>query len=79
MAVLTPLMRGSALTDCFTDECLLQGMLDFEAATALAQARCGVIPPSAVAAIALHAELKILTFRRWGGMRRWRGIWLSHW
>ncbi|MCU8650699.1 hypothetical protein OEZ66_37655, partial [Escherichia coli] len=31
MAVLTPLMRGSALTDCFTDECLLQGMLDFEA------------------------------------------------
>lgn len=79
MAVLTPLMRGSALTDCFTDECLLQGMLDFEAATALAQARCGVIRHLRSRQFRLHAELKILTFRRWGGMRRWRGIWLSHW
>lgn len=67
MAVLTPLMRGSALTDCFTDECLLQGMLDFEAATALAQAHCGVIPPSAVAAISAACRAENIDVQALGG------------
>ena len=67
MAVLTPLMRGSALTDCFTDECLLQGMLDFEAALALAQAHCGVIPPSAVAAISAACRAENIDVQALGG------------
>lgn len=54
MSVLTPLMRGTALTAVFSDHQLIQGMLDFEAALARAQAACGVIPASAVAPIA-HA------------------------
>ncbi|MCQ4306456.1 3-carboxy-cis,cis-muconate cycloisomerase [Pseudomonas stutzeri] len=42
----------------FSDDGRLQGMLDFEAALARAEARCGVIPPSAVAPIeaACNAE-----------------------
>jgi 3-carboxy-cis,cis-muconate cycloisomerase len=51
MDVLTPLLRGSALTEMFSDANTVQGMLDFEAALARAQARCGVIPESAVTAI----------------------------
>ncbi|HEY2452219.1 MAG TPA: 3-carboxy-cis,cis-muconate cycloisomerase [Scandinavium sp.] len=51
MDVLTPLLRGSALTAILSDENTVQGMLDFEAALARAQARCGVIPESAVTAI----------------------------
>lgn len=51
MDLLTPLLRGSALTAIFSDEQTVQRMLDFEAALARAQARCGVIPPEAVAAI----------------------------
>lgn len=52
MTLLTPLMRGNALTAEFTDMQLLQGMLDFEAALARAQADCAVIPVTAVAPIA---------------------------
>ena len=51
MSLLTPLMRGTALTAEFSDYQRLQGMLDFEAALARAQAACGVIPASAVAPI----------------------------
>lgn len=51
MDVLTPLLRGSALTAMFSDANTVQGMLDFEAALARAEARCGVIPQEAVAAI----------------------------
>ncbi|MTH48387.1 3-carboxy-cis,cis-muconate cycloisomerase [Intestinirhabdus alba] len=52
MTLLTPLMRGSALTAIFSDDRRVQGMLDFEAALAQAQAECGVIPQSAAAPIA---------------------------
>ena len=51
MTLLTPLMRGTALTAEFSDIQLLQGMLDFEAALARAQAACGVIPATAVGPI----------------------------
>ena len=63
MSVLTPLLRTEALTDMFSDERLVQGMLDFEAALATAQARCGVIPNAAVEPItaACRASLIDLT------------------
>ncbi|WP_447864318.1 3-carboxy-cis,cis-muconate cycloisomerase [Kluyvera sichuanensis] len=63
MSVLTPLLRTQALTDMFSDERLVQGMLDFEAALATAQARCGVIPNAAVEPItaACRASLIDLT------------------
>lgn len=58
MTLLTPLTRGTALTAEFSDLSLLQGMLDFEAALARAQAACGVIPATAVEPIAAacHAQ-----------------------
>lgn len=48
-----------AMRELFCDRARLQGMLDFEAALARAEARCGVIPASAVAPIeaACRAEL----------------------
>lgn len=52
MDLLTPMLRGSALTALFSDAKTVQGMLDFEAALARAEAACEVIPPEAVAAIA---------------------------
>ncbi|MEL4013514.1 3-carboxy-cis,cis-muconate cycloisomerase [Dryocola clanedunensis] len=52
MGLYNPLLRGSALTQTFCDARTLQGMLDFEAALAAAQGKCGVIPTSAVSIIA---------------------------
>ncbi|BBQ83728.1 3-carboxy-cis,cis-muconate cycloisomerase [Klebsiella sp. WP7-S18-CRE-02] len=60
MSVLTPLLRTRALTDFFSDEQTVQGMLDFEAALATAQAQCGVIPESAVAPIAAMCRAQLL-------------------
>ncbi|WP_310607665.1 3-carboxy-cis,cis-muconate cycloisomerase [Buttiauxella brennerae] len=51
MTLFTPMLRHSPLTEIFSDERTLQGMLDFEAALAVACAQCGVIPESAVNAI----------------------------
>ena len=51
MNLLTPLARGSALAEIFSDARAVQGMLDFEAALARAEAACGVIPAGAVAPI----------------------------
>ena len=42
---------GAETRQVFSDLGRLQGMLDFEAALARAEARCGVIPPAAVAPI----------------------------
>src|SRR4051794_26974883 len=44
------------LSQVFTDESVLQAMLDFEAALARAEARCGVIPREAARHIALSAR-----------------------
>lgn len=60
MSVLTPLLRTQALTDMFSDERLVQGMLDFEAALATAQARCGVIPNAAVEPITAACRASII-------------------
>ena len=60
MSVLTPLLRTEALPDMFGDERLVQGMLDFEAALATAQARCGVIPNAAVEPISAACRASII-------------------
>ncbi|BAK77311.1 3-carboxy-cis,cis-muconate cycloisomerase [Pseudogulbenkiania sp. NH8B] len=51
MKLLDPLFRGSACQAAFSDAATVQGMLDFEAALARAEAAAGVIPPAAVPAI----------------------------
>lgn len=60
MSVLTPLLRTEALTDMFGDERLVQGMLDFEAALATAQAHCGVIPNAAVEPISAACRASLI-------------------
>jgi len=50
-SLLSPLFGDPDIDALFDDTARLQGMLDFEAALALAEARCGVIPEAAVAAI----------------------------
>lgn len=62
MSLLTPLLRTHALTDFFSDEQTVQGMLDFEAALATAQAQCGVIPTSAVKPIVDACRAENLNF-----------------
>lgn len=59
MELLTPLLRSSAVSECFSDAATLQGMLDFEAALATAQAGLGIIPPEAAQHIAAccHSHL----------------------
>jgi 3-carboxy-cis,cis-muconate cycloisomerase len=52
MSLLDPLFRWDALDGLFTDRARVQGMLDFEAALARAEARLGVIPKSSAAPIA---------------------------
>ncbi|SNY70338.1 3-carboxy-cis,cis-muconate cycloisomerase [Enterobacter sp. CC120223-11] len=58
MDLLTPMLRGSALTALFSDAQAVQGMLDFEAALARAEAACGVIPSEAVAAIERACDVR---------------------
>jgi len=60
MDLLTPMLRGSALTALFSDAQAVQGMLDFEAALARAEAACGVIPPEAVAAIERACDVRTI-------------------
>ena len=52
MSLLEPLFRWEAVEFLFSDRARVQGMLDFEAALARAEARAGVIPASAAPAIA---------------------------
>lgn len=51
MSLLAPLFRWEELQELFSDQARLQGMLDFEAALARAEARAGVIPARAAALI----------------------------
>lgn len=62
MSLLTPLLRTDALTAVFSDEQLVQGMLDFESALAKAQARCGVIPQEAVEPIVAACRAQQIDF-----------------
>ncbi|AHG18350.1 3-carboxy-cis,cis-muconate cycloisomerase [Chania multitudinisentens RB-25] len=60
MELLTPLLRPARVNRCFSDTAALQGMLDFEAALAQAQAEAGVIPHSAAEAIARCCRSELL-------------------
>jgi 3-carboxy-cis,cis-muconate cycloisomerase len=51
-----PLFHGPAIGALFTDRAHLQGMLDFEAALARAEARAGVIPAEAAGPIAAQCD-----------------------
>jgi 3-carboxy-cis,cis-muconate cycloisomerase len=50
--------------DCFNTQSLVQGMLDFEAALAHAQAEVGLIPSGAAAAIAAHCKVSLFDCNR---------------
>ena len=60
MSLLTPMLCSSPLTEWFSDAQRVQGMLDFEAALAQAQAACGMVPQAAVSPIVnacQHAQI----------------------
>ena len=50
---------GAPMREVFSDRGRLQGMLDFEAALARAEARCGVIPAAAVAPIEAACQAQL--------------------
>jgi 3-carboxy-cis,cis-muconate cycloisomerase len=60
MALLDALFSSPAIDDVFSDGAQLQRMLDFEAALAKAEARCGVIPHKAATAIARKCRADLL-------------------
>lgn len=56
MTLFTPMLRASPLSEIFSDDNTLQGLLDFEAALALACAKCGVIPESVITVISAQCQ-----------------------
>lgn len=60
MALFDPLFGSAAMSEVFSDRARLQHMLDFEAALARAEARCGVIPAAAAAAIAAKCRAELI-------------------
>src|SRR5271165_237171 len=62
MALLDLLFRFPAIDALFSDAARLQGMLDFEAALARAEASCGVIPWTAAPAIAAQCHEELFDF-----------------
>ena len=62
MALLDSLFRVEEAEAALTDRARLQGMLDFEAALARAEATCGVIPKDAAAAIASKCDAAMFDF-----------------
>ncbi|MGB8856647.1 MAG: 3-carboxy-cis,cis-muconate cycloisomerase [Burkholderiales bacterium] len=59
MHIFDTLFSAPAMEDIFSDRAILQGMLDFEAALARAEARCGLIPPAAAVAIASKCRAEL--------------------
>ena len=55
-AIFGPLFGSASMRALFSDECRLQAMLDVEAALARVQARLGIIPKTAAAAITKAAR-----------------------
>src|SRR5271163_885049 len=62
MALLDSLFRSPAIADSFTDAARIQGMLDFEAALARAEAASGIIPLTAAPAIAAKCREEFIDF-----------------
>src|SRR5208282_1727353 len=56
MSLLDPLFRRDALDKLFSDEACIQGMLDFEAALARAEAASGIVPVSQAQIIAARCR-----------------------
>jgi len=67
MNLLDGLFRSKAIDNLFTDNATLQGMLDFEAALARAEARVGVIPIAAAPAIAAKCKAELFDARAIAG------------
>jgi 3-carboxy-cis,cis-muconate cycloisomerase len=59
MKLLDSLFRSDNMQEVWSDRACLQGMLDFEAGLARAEARSGVIPSSAAAAIAAKCKAEL--------------------
>src|ERR1700691_4425058 len=59
MQLLNSLFRSEEVEKALSDRACLQGMLDFEAALARAEARAGVVPSSAAAAIAAKCKAEL--------------------
>jgi 3-carboxy-cis,cis-muconate cycloisomerase len=59
MSLLQPLFRWEAIEELFSDRARVQGLLDFEAALARAEARSGVIPVPAAIAIAAKCRAEL--------------------
>ena len=59
MSLLDPLFRWDAVDQLFSDRARLQGMLDFEAALARAEASTGVIPTAVAPAIAAKCRAEL--------------------
>ncbi len=62
MSLLDALFRYDALDQLFTDEARIQGMLDFEAALARAEANCGIVPSSQAQIIASKCRAEYFDF-----------------
>lgn len=62
--MLDALFRTDAMLGTFSDQACLQGMLDFEAALARAQARIGVIPGTAAPAIAARCRAELFDMKK---------------
>src|ERR1017187_336563 len=60
MALLDPLFGSAAMGEVFSDSARLQHMLDFEAALARAEARCGIVPGAAAQAIASKCKVGLI-------------------
>jgi 3-carboxy-cis,cis-muconate cycloisomerase len=60
MALLDSLFGSAAMGEVFSDAARLQGMLDFEAALARAEAQCGMMPSAAAEAIASKCKVELL-------------------
>jgi 3-carboxy-cis,cis-muconate cycloisomerase len=66
MTLLGPLFGWEAVDSLFSDRRRIQGMLDFEAALARAEARAGVIPAAAASAIAAHCRADLFDIESMG-------------
>jgi 3-carboxy-cis,cis-muconate cycloisomerase len=62
MALFDPLFGSPAMREVFSDAARVQRMLDFEAALAQAEARCGVIPETEAQKIASKCKAELIDF-----------------
>lgn len=66
MALLDPLFGSAAMEKVFSDAARIQHMLDFEAALARAEARCGVFPQQAAEVIVSQCKYELIDAKTLG-------------